>query len=68
MEKHVLTVTIDLNALAHRLIGSKKQYIRPQELAYELSISVRSAGKLLSRLAKMGYVEKWSKNLYRIKH
>jgi len=65
-KRDVITVTIDLKALGFRLVSSGRKYVRVNELAYELGISNITAGRILSKLTKLGFVEKWSNGIYRV--
>jgi len=66
MVKHTISVTIDLRLLAMRLRESGKKFVRVHEIAYELGVSPKTAGKVLTSLAKLGYVVKWSDGVYMI--
>ncbi len=62
-----MTITIDLHLLGYKLSSSGRAFIRVHELAFELGVSPRTAGRILSKLAELGYLIKWSKGLYLIK-
>ncbi len=64
--KYTVTITIDLRLLAMRLRESGRRFIRVHEIAYDLGISPRTAGKLLMSMAKLGYVVKWSDGVYMV--
>ena len=64
--KKTITVTIDLDLLAMRIIESKRRFIRLHELAYELGVSSRTAGKILRGLEKLGYIIRWSDGVYMV--
>lgn len=64
MVKYTINVTIDLRLLAMRLRENGKKFIRVHEIAYELGVSPKTAGKILVSLAKLGYVVKWSEGVY----
>ncbi|MCD6488812.1 MAG: hypothetical protein J7K21_06280 [Desulfurococcales archaeon] len=66
--KETVTITVNLHLLGRRLGESGKVFIRVHEIAYLLGVSPRTAGKILSALSKLGYVEKWSDGIYRIIH
>jgi Mn-dependent DtxR family transcriptional regulator len=66
MAKYTINVTIDLRLLAMRLREKGKKFIRVHEIAYELGISPKTAGKIMVSLAKLGYVVKWSEGVYMI--
>ncbi|WP_244372316.1 hypothetical protein [Staphylothermus marinus] len=63
-EKYTVTVTIDLRLLAMRLRESGRRFIRVHEIAYELGISPKTAGKIMVNLARLGYAVKWSEGVY----
>ncbi len=60
-------MTIYLHRLGRKLVNSGKLFIRVHELSYELGISLNAAGRILSKLEKMGYLIKWSRGLYIVK-
>ncbi|WP_245521853.1 hypothetical protein [Staphylothermus hellenicus] len=62
--KYTVTVTIDLRLLAMRLRESGRRFIRVHEIAYELGISPKTAGKIMVSLARLGYAVKWSEGVY----
>ncbi|OYT39818.1 MAG: hypothetical protein B6U89_03480 [Desulfurococcales archaeon ex4484_58] len=64
MVKYTINVTIDLRLLAMKLRERGKKFIRVHELAYELGVSPKTAGKVLVSLAKLGYVVRWSEGVY----
>ncbi len=64
MVKYTVNVTIDLRLLAMRLRDRGRKFIRVHEIAYELGVSPKTAGKILVSLAKLGYVVKWSDGVY----
>ncbi len=64
MRKH-LSITIDLVKFGKKL-SKKKQWIKVRELAEELGISTKSAGRILAALEKLGFVEKRSVGVYKI--
>jgi len=66
MAKYTISVTIDLRLLGMRLRESGKRFVRVHEIAYELGTSPKTAGKVLTSLAKLGYVVKWSDGVYMI--
>ncbi len=67
MVKHRLTITINLHMLGSRLQSMNRPYIHLHELAGMLSTTPQTAGKVASMLVKLGYLEKWSRSVYRIK-
>ncbi len=64
MRKH-LSITIDLVKFGERL-SKKKKWIRVRELAEELGISTKSAGRILAALEKLGFVERRSIGVYKV--
>jgi Mn-dependent DtxR family transcriptional regulator len=38
--------------------------LRVHELAYELGVSPKTAGKILRSMERLGYVVRWSSNVY----
>ena len=60
-----LSITIDLVKFGERL-RKRKKWIRVRELAEELGISTKSAGKILAALEKLGFVEKRSVGVYKV--
>jgi len=59
-------VAIDVLKLYRRLVSEGTRFITTEGLAEELSISTRSAGKLLSKMQERGLVTKCSKSTYKI--
>ncbi len=66
-EKLSISITINLHWLGTRLQRMNRPYIHLHELADMLSTSPQTAGKVASMLVKLGYLERWSKSVYRIK-
>jgi len=64
MAKYTINVTIDLRLLAMRLRDRGRKFIRVHEIAYELGVSPKTAGKILVSLSRLGYVIKWSEGVY----
>lgn len=64
MSKYTVNVTIDLRLLALKYKEKKRRFIRVHEVAYELGISPKTAGKILVSMAKLGYLVKWSDGVY----
>ncbi len=63
-DKTVMTIKINLRKLAHRFMESNKKILKVSDIAFELGISNTAAGKILSALERLGYVEKWSDKVY----
>jgi Mn-dependent DtxR family transcriptional regulator len=66
VSKHTISVTIDLRLLALRLRETGKRFIHVHEMAYELGVSSKTAGKILKGLARLGYAIRWSDGVYMI--
>lgn len=66
MSKYTINVTIDLRLLAMKLRERGKKFVRVHEIAYELGVSPRTAGKIMVSLARLGYVVKWSEGVYMV--
>lgn len=62
-----MSVKIDLKKLYLKIIFSKRRFIRLHEIARELCVTPRTAGKILSTMTRLGYLEKWSHDLYLVK-
>ncbi len=62
--KNTITVTIDLRLLVLRFRESGKRFLRVHEVAYELGVSPKTAGKILRSLERLGYAVRWSGNVY----
>ncbi|MCE4600764.1 MAG: HTH domain-containing protein [Desulfurococcales archaeon] len=61
-----IKVTIDLELLAMDLYKNNKKYITIQEIARRLGVSERTAGKVLSRLERLGFVKRYSSRAYEL--
>ncbi|MEM1627918.1 MAG: hypothetical protein QXP02_00260 [Desulfurococcaceae archaeon] len=59
-------VALDVYALHRKLILSGKVFIKIDDLARDLSISTKSAGKILSKMVEKGLATRWSKNTYQL--
>lgn len=59
-------VAIDLIKLHRKLILEGIIFVTAGKLAEELSISTRSAGKVLSKMSEKGLVVKCSKTTYKV--
>ncbi len=64
--KYTATITIDLRLLAMRFRDRGKRFIRVHEVAYELGISPKTAGRILVTMTKLGYLVKWSDGVYMV--
>ncbi len=66
MARYTVNVTIDLRLLAIKLRESGKRFVKVHEIAYDLAVSPRTAGKILNSMARLGYLIKWSDSVYMI--
>jgi len=66
LPKTTLSVKINLRLLGRRFIETGKTFIKISDLVYELGVSPQTAGKILSALAKLGYVTRWSDSVYKV--
>ena len=57
---------IDLSKLHRNLLEKGIFFVTVESLARDLSISTRSAGKILSKMCEKGLVMKCSKSTYRV--
>lgn len=64
--KHTINVTIDLRLLALRLRETGRRFVRVHEIAYELGVSPKTAGKILKSMTRLGYVVRWSDGVYMV--
>ncbi len=64
--KHTINVTVDLRLLALRLRETGRRFVRVHEIAYELGVSPKTAGKILKSMARLGYVVRWSDGVYMV--
>lgn len=64
-DRRYLTITIDLYKLGGRL-RSKGYWVRVKDLAYEMGISTKTAGRILAALEKLGYVRRRGNGVYKI--
>jgi predicted transcriptional regulator of viral defense system len=61
------TVSINIEKLYEKLLKRGKMHVRVDEVAGYLCISEKSAGRLLSRMAEKGFLEKWGNGIYLLK-
>ncbi len=66
MPRYTVNVTIDLRLLAIKLRESGKRFVKVHEIAYDLAVSPRTAGKILNSMARLGYLIKWSDSVYMV--
>jgi len=62
-----VSVRIDLHRLGRRLGRVYRGFVTVEMLSEDLCISRCSAGKVLSALERLGYVERWNRRFYRIR-
>ncbi len=62
-----MTVKINLHKLGYRICMTRAGFISVSDIVYELGVTHNSAGRILSALARLGYVEKWNNKLYKVK-
>ncbi len=58
-----MVVTIELTRLAERF-ASEKRYLRVKDVARNLGVSMRTAGKILAAMEKLGLARRWSNGVY----
>lgn len=61
-----LKVRVKVGLVAAVLKGYGKRYVTVREVSSMLGVSTRTAGRILARLEREGYVERYSKKAYRI--
>ncbi|MGB9827057.1 hypothetical protein IMZ38_00815 [Thermosphaera chiliense] len=61
------TVSVNIEKLYEKLLKRGKMHVRVDEVAGYLCISEKSAGRLLSRMAEKGFLEKWGNGIYLLK-
>ena len=59
-------ITVSLDLVGELLASLKSNYVTVKEVSEMLAISTKSAGKLLRKLERHGYVERYSTRAYRI--
>ena len=59
-------ITVDLDLVGEILAGLRENYVTTREVSEMLAISTKSAGRLLRKLERHGYVERYSTRAYRI--
>ncbi len=62
-----MSVKIDLKKLYLKLVFNHKRFIRLHEIARDLCVTPRTAGKILSMMARLGYVERWTADMYLVR-
>ena len=58
-----MVVTIELTRLAERF-ASEKRYLRVKDVSRSLGVSMRTAGKILAAMEKLGLARRWSNGVY----
>ncbi len=61
-----IKVSLNLKRISEMLLERKTKYITVRGLADALGISTKTAGKIMSKLADIGVVERYSRRAYRI--
>ena len=61
-----MVLKIDLDSYGRKLQRSSRRFISVQDVVEELGVTPQAAGKLLSALARLGYLIKWSKTVYMV--
>ncbi len=64
--KDYMVLTLNLHVFGRRLRERYRKWIKVKDLANDLGISSRSAGKLLASLEKLGYVSRRANNVYEV--
>ncbi len=60
-------VTIELEKLAETLARLYRSYVTVEQLAKHLGTSTRTAGRLASKLERLGLLERHARGTYRIR-
>ncbi|MDP8003408.1 MAG: MarR family transcriptional regulator [Caldisphaera sp.] len=66
MSEESLKITLDLKKVMQDLYKLNKKYVTLKEFSKNLGTSTRSAGKILKKLEKNGYVKRYSSSAYLI--
>ncbi len=67
LSNYYIKVTINLHKLARRLRNRNRKWIHVKELAEEIGVSTKVAGRILTALERLGYVEKRNNRVYKVK-
>lgn len=65
-KRRQMRLTVDPEAFALALLLSGRRYVRVRDVAGLLGTSTRSAGKLMARLERLGYVRRYSRRAFLI--
>ncbi len=58
--------SIDVEALGAMFRGLGRRYVTVKQVSFMLGVSTRTAGKILARLERLGYVRKYSERAYEV--
>ncbi|MEM1927244.1 MAG: hypothetical protein QXS85_00670 [Acidilobaceae archaeon] len=61
-----MRVRLNLEHIARELASSKSRYVRVKDVSEMLGVSTKTAGKILVRLEREGYVKRYSLRAYKI--
>lgn len=59
-------VKLSLDHVFEALASTGKRYVRVKDLSEILGVSTKTAGRLMARLEREGYVRRYSNRAYRI--
>ena len=65
--KEYMMLTLDLHVFGKNLRRRYRRWIKVKDIARELGISPKTAGKLLAALERLGYVSRRTNMVYEIK-
>ena len=66
MPAGILRVKLQIALVAAIIRGSGKRYVTIKDVSKMLGVSTRTAGRILARLEKEGYLERYSRTAYRV--
>ncbi|MEM0340389.1 MAG: hypothetical protein QXN05_02550 [Acidilobaceae archaeon] len=61
-----MRVKLDLDQIAKEIADSKFKYVRVKDVSKMLGVSTKTAGKILVRLEREGYVKRYSIRAYKV--
>jgi Mn-dependent DtxR family transcriptional regulator len=64
--RQVMVVKVDVLRLAYTLSRNGRRYLRVKDLSSMLGVSMRTAGKILAAMERLGVASRWSSSAYRI--
>ncbi len=64
--RQVMLVRLNVLRLADNLSRSGKRYLRVKDVALMLGVSMRTAGKILATMERLGVAVRWSSSVYRL--